>query len=92
MCNDLDLSPVLGDTISLNLDRSRVKRSKPIIRSKRSAFEDVCSTLNRHKTPRWADTTAVHCISTVCALAVIYMARIGLSHVARPGRTRARTR
>ena len=35
---------------------SRVNRSQPIIRSKRSVYEDVCSTLNRLKTPRWADT------------------------------------
>ena len=38
---------------------SRVNRSQPIIRSKRSVYEDVCSTLNRLKTPRWADTTRV---------------------------------
>ena len=39
-----------------DLARSRVNRSQPIIRSKRSVYEDVCSTLNRLKTPRWADT------------------------------------
>ena len=52
----LAVSPYVGDTISRDLARSRVKRTPPIIRSKRSVYEDVCSTLNRLKTPRWADT------------------------------------
>ena len=42
--------------ISRDLARSRVNRRQPIIRSKRSVYEDVCSTLNRLKIPRWADT------------------------------------
>ena len=50
------ISPLLW---RFNLAQSRVKRSQPIIRSKWSLYEDMCSTLNRLKTPRWADTTRV---------------------------------
>jgi hypothetical protein len=38
---------------------SRVNRSQPIIRSKRSVYKDMCSTLNCLETPRWADTMRV---------------------------------
>ena len=54
-------------TISINLPfveiqylaQSRAKRNQPIIRSKCSLYEDMCSTLNRLQTPRWADTTRI---------------------------------
>ena len=55
-----------------HLAQSRVTRRQPSIRSKSSAYEDVCSTLNRLKTPQWADTVRVG--SAV-------MARIDMCHM-----------
>ena len=81
--HNLARSPVRGDTIARDLARSRLKRSQPIIRSKRSVYEDVCSTLNRLKTPRWADTVRVDSAQHGAGRLV--------SHAAQPGRSRART-